>query len=48
MQNLACIGIGATSLISGIIMRLIPKEWFACMAFDENAEDSDDEPATVV
>ena len=47
-QNALCIGIGATSLVSGVVMRLFPASCFACMAFDENAEDSDEEQATVV
>lgn len=47
-QNALCIGIGATSLISGVIMRLFPASCFSWMAFDENAEDSDEEQATVV
>lgn len=30
-QNLICIGIGATSLVSGVLMRLFPGSWFKCL-----------------
>jgi hypothetical protein len=43
-QNLLCIGVGATSLISGVLMRIPPADWFSWLAFDEK-EDKEGEEA---
>lgn len=41
-DNLICIGIGSTSLVSGIIMRCIPASWFSCFKFDESEDKEED------
>jgi hypothetical protein len=37
-QNLICIAVGSTSLISGVIMRLFPAKCFSCLTFDESED----------
>jgi magnesium-transporting ATPase (P-type) len=47
-ENFICIGLGASSLIWGFILKFLPVSLFQCIQMDDNPKDDDEEKETII